>query len=183
MRSSELEKSASKGGKYTIILQSQGLAIHNAPKSSILSGSGPMPKSDQNQGICKIKCKTLSVFNMDKKRASLQTVAGCYDFSFLLSHRSSNASPLLWTNFFPSFADALRLNPASITSRRAWLTSPFITDVFYFMCNVLYSLHPSIARTTYSLYPPQLFCFGHRLVRAPGPHLYKTTSPVLISLT
>ena len=41
------------------------------------------------------------------------------------------------------------------------------------MCNVLYSLHPSIARTTYSLYPLQLFCFGHRLVRAPGPHLYK----------
>ena len=76
MRSSELEKSASKGGKYTIILQSQGLVIHNAPKSSILSDSGPIPKSDQNQGICKIKCKTLSVFNMDKKRASLQTVAG-----------------------------------------------------------------------------------------------------------
>ena len=30
----------------------------------------------------------------------------------------------------------------------------FIMDVFYFMYNVLYSLHPSIARTTYSLYPP-----------------------------
>ena len=44
----------------------------------------------------------------------------CYDFSFLLSHRSVDASLLLWTNFFSSFADALCLNPASITSRRAW---------------------------------------------------------------
>ena len=54
----------------------------------------------------------------------------CYDFSFLLSHRSSDASLLFWTNFFPSFVDALRLNPASITSRRAWLTSPFSRTSF-----------------------------------------------------
>ena len=47
----------------------------------------------------------------------------CYDSSFLLSHRSSNASPLFWTNFEPSLWDALRLNSASIVSCHAWLVS------------------------------------------------------------
>lgn len=50
-----------------VILQSQGCAVHSVPKSSILSDLGPMHKSNQNQAICKIKCKTFLVFYMDKK--------------------------------------------------------------------------------------------------------------------
>ena len=63
--------------------------------------------------------------------------------------------------------------------------SPLLSHgrLFYFMYNVLYSLLPSIAQTTYLLYPPQLPSFGHRLVRAPGLHLYKTASLVFVSLT
>ena len=53
----------------------------------------------------------------------------CYDFSFLSLHHSSHDSLSRWTNFAPSLEDALRLNPASITSRRAWLYFFSLTDV------------------------------------------------------
>ena len=47
---------------------------------------------------------------------------------FLLSHRSSDASLLFWTNFSSSFVDALRLNSASLALRRAW---PILTLRFH----------------------------------------------------
>ena len=53
----------------------------------------------------------------------------CYDFSFLSLCRSSRDSLSRWTNFAPSLEDTLRLNPASITSRRAWLYFFSLTDV------------------------------------------------------
>ena len=52
-------------------------------------------------------------------------------FSFFL-HRSSNDSLLHWTNFSPSPADALCLNPASVTLRRAWLYFFLLMDVTFF---------------------------------------------------
>ena len=64
----------------------------------------------------------------------------CYNFSFLSLHRSSRDSFSCWTNFAPSFEDALRLNPAFLALRRAWPASIFLRTSFYFMCNVLYSL-------------------------------------------
>ena len=64
----------------------------------------------------------------------------CYDFSFLSLHRSSLDSFSCWTNFAPSFKDALCLNPASLALRHAWPASIFLRTSFYFLCNVLYNL-------------------------------------------
>ena len=52
-----------------------------------------------------------------------QLESGCMEYVmislFFLLHRSSDNSLSHWTNFSPSSADALRLNLASITLRRA----------------------------------------------------------------
>ena len=74
---------------------------------------------------------------------------------FLFLHCSSLDSFSCWTNFAPSFEDALCLNPASIALRRAWLASllHLITDVFYFTRNVLHRLLPFYRTDHFLLYP------------------------------
>ena len=99
----------------------------------------------------------------------------CYDFSFLFLHRSSVDSLLLCIDFSPSFCGCLTPKPGFhyFTPRMACFFSlSSHGHPFYFMCNVLYSLLPSIAQTTYFLYSSWLFCHEHCLVRAPGLHVY-----------
>ena len=74
-------------------------------------------------------------------------------FSFLFLHRSSDDSLSYWTNFSPSSADALCLNPVSFALRHAWLYFFLLTDVFL--------LHVQLAAQPTSL-----------LSHGPPTHLY-----------
>ena len=58
-----------------------------------------------------------------------------------------------WTNFTPSFADALRLNPASVALRRTWLYVLLSSHGCHFLpCATSYAASfPSITRTTFPL--------------------------------
>ena len=56
----------------------------------------------------------------------------CYDLSFLFLHRLFDDLLAYWTNFTPSFTDALRLNLASVALRCAWLYFFLLTDVISF---------------------------------------------------
>ena len=107
----------------------------------------------------------------------------CFDFSFLLSHRSVDTSLLLWTNFFSSFVDALRLNSASITSRRAWLTFSFSRTSFT-SCTTCCTAYLLLSHRLLTLYIRLSFSALDTTWSVRRVSIYiKTTSPVLISLT
>ena len=94
-------------------------------------------------------------------------------FSFLLCSSDDSLFPL---TLFSSFSlNALRLNAASITLRHAWPC--FLLSIYGHLltsCAVdCTAFSPSIAWTTFHLYLPQLPYCRHRLVRAPGLHLFK----------
>ena len=89
-------------------------------------------------------------YAVDLSKVLEPTTPLCYNSSFLFLHHSSDHSLSYWTNFSPSFEDALRLNLASLASRRAWLCSSFPSShgCHPFSCVTSYTASSfSIART------------------------------------
>ena len=100
---------------------------------------------------------------------------------FIFLHHSSDNSFLHWTNFSLSFADTLRLNPASIALRHAWPYF-FSRTSFLFLRNSLHSLFPLLShKTILPLISVLVFLPGTLLGPCAGsPYIYTTTSPVLV---